>query len=102
MFDFFVIKTLWLYEAVIEYEWIFAIFYFTSSLSAYSIFMYHEAQFKDLAYYLDHVSDHYDFSITRFRLYRKVFTMFLPLAMLLIIWSLIERFNSNKFLMRYG
>lgn len=102
MFDFFVIKTLWFYEAVIEYEWIFAIFYFASSLTAYSIFVYHETRFKDIDYYLGNVSDLYDFSRTRYKVYRAIFTAFLPLAMYIIVWSFVERFSSNKFLMRFG
>lgn len=102
MFDFFVTETLWLYEIVVEYEWIFAIFYFTTSLASYSIFIYHEERFKDLDYYLKNILDLYDFSSTRYNVYRAIFTVFLPLAMFTVSMSILERFNSKKFLMRFG
>ena len=87
---------------MIRHDWIFTIFYFTSSLTAYSIFIYHELRFKDLTYYLEHVEFHYDFSFSRYKLNRTIFCVFLPMAMLIIAWSIVEKFNSNKFLMRFG
>jgi hypothetical protein len=102
MFDFFVTETLWIYEMIVEYEWLFAIFYFTTSLTSYVIFVYHESQFNDLTFFLRYVTKLYDFSNTRYNLYKTVFTAFLPLAMYIIVWSMVERFNSKKFLMRFG
>lgn len=102
MFDFFVTETIWIYEITVAYDWIFAIFYFMTTLAAWSIFIHHELQFKDLKFFMENVDGLYLFSNSRYKLNRVIFSTLLPLAMLIILWSIIERFNSKKFLMRFG
>lgn len=102
MFDFFVNETLWLYDAVSQYSWIFPIFYFASSLASLSIFGYHELQYKDLDYYLANVEHLQHHSVSRYKINKKIFSAVLPLAMVIIVWSLIDLFDSKKFLTRYG
>ena len=102
MFDFFITETLWLYLIFIEHEWLFTMFHFLTSTTAFAIFTYHQSRFRDLDYYLKFITQLYDFSNSRYRSYKALFTIFLPLAMFVIVWSFRERFNSNKFLRRFG
>lgn len=102
MFDFFVLQTLWIYEIFENYDWIFKFFYFISSFTAFMIFKYHELNYADLNFFLKNADTLYDFSKTRYNFHKAVFTTILPFAMYLIITSLIQRFDSRKFLTRYG
>ncbi len=102
MFEFFVQETLWIYDMFQHYDWIFEIFYFICSIFSFSIFLHHETELKDLDFFMANVTKLYDFSFTRYKLYKAVFTVVLPLAMFIIVWSFIERFNSSRFLQRFG
>lgn len=102
MFEVFVRETLWIYEIFAEYTWLSGLFYVATTLTALSIFIFHEFQFKNSEFFLKNVKYLYDFSPTRYNIYKAIFVFCLPLAMLVIVWSLIECFNSRKFLYRFG
>ena len=102
MFEIYVRETLWIYELFTEYKWLFGLFYFITTIVALSIFIFHEFQFKSEEFFLKNVKDLYDFSPSRYNLYKALIVSCLPLAMVIILWSLLERFNSRKFLYRFG
>lgn len=102
MFEIFVRETLWIYDIFAEYNWLFGLFYFLTTIAALSIFKFHEFEFRSEEFFLKNVKDLYDFSPQRYKLFTALFVSCLPLAMIVIIWSLLERFNSRKFLYRFG
>lgn len=102
MFEIFVRETLWIYDLFTEYKWLFGLFYFVTSLAALSIFVFHEFQFKSEEFFLKNVADLFDFSLPRYNLYKALIVSCLPLAMVVILWSCLECFNSRKFLYRFG
>lgn len=102
MFEFFVAETLWIHALFENYTWVFKIFYFMSSFTVILIFKYHELNYRDLHFYLKNVDVLYDFSKTRYNINTAIFTAVLPFAMYLILKSFIQRFDSRKFLLRYG
>lgn len=102
MFEFFVKETIWLYDILLMYNWIFSIFYFLSFICSIFIFIYHELKYRDLTFYLDNVEHLYDFSWTRYSLNKLLFSVCVPLSFFVIFLSLFQRFNSVKFLVRFG
>ena len=102
MLDFFVKETYWIYKILEEHTWLFTTFYIITSLAAYCIFLYHENELRELDFFIENVEHFYDFNRTNYKFNKALHTVILPFAMFIILLSLIQQFDSRKFLKRYG
>lgn len=97
-----VTETLWLFEILIEHNWLLNTLWACISLASVVLFLYHKLYFDDLEYFIENVDVLGDFSHRIYRFYTLVISVIPIFAIIVILWSVAEGLNSRKFLIRFG
>ena len=102
MLDFFITETYWIYEFIRDNKLLFIMIHTLLTVSSYLIFSYHEIKLTDLDFFMENVNTFYDFDKRYYDFNKQFFSFLAPLAIYIIALSFIQRFDSYRFLKRYG
>ena len=95
-------ETLWIHDLIQAYSWIPTIVWGSVSLVSFVLFIYHLMNYHDLEFFLENVDILGDFSMNLYKFSTLVVSIIPLFAVLTIIWSAFEGFDSRKFLKRFG